>query len=94
MKRILEFKLVDSKYVFVEKEETVFEISKIDLQFNVKDFYQAFYEEGKDFEDISIINCLENDKAATRVYGCITDLMEQIQKKLSETYENCVYDEA
>ena len=49
MKRILQFKQTSSGYACFENSENIFEISKSDIQFNVKDFYEAFYGEAKDF---------------------------------------------
>lgn len=87
MKRTLQFKQTDAGYACFEGEENVFEISKIDLQFNVKDFYQAFYGEDKDFEDIELENCIEDDRDANRVYSCIITLMAKIKEKLAELPE-------
>lgn len=84
MKRTLHFKQTEAGYACFEADENIFEISKTDLQFNVKDFYQAFYAEGKDFEDIELENCIENDKDANRVYTCIVSMMEKIKEKLAE----------
>lgn len=84
MKRTLQFKQTEAGYACFEDDENIFEISKTDLQFNVKDFYQAFYAEGKDFEDIELVNCIEDDKDANRVYTCIISMMEKIKEKLAE----------
>lgn len=84
MKRTLQFKQTEAGYACFEDDENIFEISKTDLQFNVKDFYQAFYAEGKDFEDIELENCIEDDKDANRVYTCIVSMMEKIKEKLAE----------
>ena len=56
MKRTLQFNNTDAGYACFENGEKVFEISKTDLQFDVKAFYQAFYSEDKDFEDIEVEN--------------------------------------
>lgn len=84
MKRILQFKRTDEGYACYENEENVFEILKTDLQFNVKEFYQAFYAEDKDFEDIEIENCVEDDKNAKRIYDCVVTLIGKIKEKLAE----------
>lgn len=84
MKRILQFRRTDEGYACYENEENVFEILKTDLQFNVKEFYQAFYAEDKDFEDIEIENCVEDDKNAKRIYDCIVTLIGKIKGKLTE----------
>ena len=84
MKRTLQFNNTDAGYACFENGEKVFEISKTDLQLDVKAFYQAFYSEDKDFEDIEVENCIPNDKNARRVYECIVQLMAKIKDKLAE----------
>ena len=84
MKRTLQFNNTDAGYACFENGEKVFEISKTDLQFDVKTFYQAFYSEDKDYEDIEVENCIPNDKNARRVYECIVQLMAKIKDKLAE----------
>lgn len=93
MKRTLQFKQTETGYACFENDENVFEISKTDLQFNVKDFYQAFYAEDKDYEDIEIENHIEDDKDAGRVYTCIISMMEKIKGKLAELPEDAKMDE-
>lgn len=87
MKRTLQFKQTEAGYACFEVDKNIFEISKTDLQFNVKDFYQAFYAEGKDYEEIELVNCIEDDKNANRVYDCIVSMMEKIKEKLAELPE-------
>ncbi|MGM9539059.1 hypothetical protein [Anaerovibrio sp.] len=84
MKRELQFKQTEEGYACFEEGKNIFEISKKDLQFNVKNFYYAFYAEGKDFEDMVLENCIQDDKAAERVYDCIIMLMEKIREKFTE----------
>jgi hypothetical protein len=84
MKRTLQFNRTDAGYSCFEDGEKVFEISKTDLQFDVKAFYQAFYSENKDFADIEVKNCIPDDKNASRVYECIVQLMAKIKDKLAE----------
>ena len=84
MKRMLQFKKTDVGYACFENDENVFEIAKANLQFDVKAFYQAFYSEDKDFEDIEVENCIHDDKDARRIYECITQLITKIKEKLDE----------
>ena len=84
MKRMLQFKQTDTGYACFENDENVFEIAKSNLQFDVKAFYQAFYSEDKDFEDIEIENCILEDKDGKRVYTCIVLLIIKIKEKLAE----------
>lgn len=84
MKRVLQYKNSVDGYGCYESNELVFEIKKADLQFNVRDFYQTFYGEGKDIEEIIVENMVEDDKDAARIYGCIQTLVSQIGEKLQE----------
>lgn len=84
MKRMLQFKKTDVGYACFENDENVFEIAKSNLQFDVKAFYQAFYSEDKDFEDIEVENCIPDDKDGKRVYDCIVLLMNKIKEKFTE----------
>ena len=84
MKRTLQFINTDTGYACFDNGEKVFEISRTDLQFDVKAFYQAFYSEDKDYEDIEVENCIPDDKNARRVYECIIQLMTKIKEKLAE----------
>lgn len=93
MKRVLQYKKTADGYGCFENDELIFEIKKSDLQFNVKDFYYAFYGEDKDFEDIVVENTVEDDKEAERIYGCIQTLVSQIAEKLKELPEDSDEDE-
>lgn len=93
MKRTLQFKNTDKGFACFDGEENVFEISKSDLQFDIKVFYQAFYAEGKDYENIEIENCVGDDKNGKRIYECITQLMSKIKEKLAEMPEENNADE-
>lgn len=77
-------KNTEKGYACFEDDENVFEISKSDLQFDVKAFYQAFYSDDKDYEDIEVENCIPDDKDARRVYQCIVQLISKIKEKLLE----------
>ena len=81
---MLQFKKTDVGYACFENGENVFEIAKSNLQFDVKVFYQAFYSEDKDFEDIEVENCIPDDKDGKRVYDCIVLLIRKIKEKLAE----------
>lgn len=87
MKRMLQFKKTDAGYACFENDENVFEIAKSNLQFDVRAFYQAFYSEKKDFEDIEVENCVPDNKDARHVYECIIQLMGKIKDKLAEMPE-------
>lgn len=84
MKRMLQFKKTDTGYACFENDENVFEIAKSNLQFDVRAFYQAFYSEDRDFEDIEVENSIPDDKDGKRVYDCIVALMSKIKEKLAD----------
>ena len=84
MKRILQFKKTDVGYACFEDDKNIFEILKSNLQFNVKDFYQAFYSEDKDFEDIEVVNCIPDDKDGKRIYECVVTLIRKVNEKLAD----------
>lgn len=83
MKREIQFECTKEAYCFSENGQKIFTISKNDLQFNVKDFYQAFYADDKNFDDIQIITAVD-DKEARRIYECIKSLVKKINEKLKE----------
>ena len=43
MKRIIEFQVLDEKYIFKENNTNIFEINKLTRQLDVKSFYEAFF---------------------------------------------------
>lgn len=84
MKRILKFQISEDKYAFYENETVAFEIDKTDLQFNVKNFYQAFFADDLDYSDIELQNMLTGDKNATRIFKCVEQLMKDVVEKLNK----------
>jgi len=84
MRRVLQFSQTESNYVCLEDNNIIFEISKTDLQFNVKNFYSAFYAEDKAHEEIVIENTISSDSKATRIYNSIITLVGKIKAKLDE----------
>lgn len=84
MKRVLKFQTSENGYGFFEDGELVFEVSKTDLQFDVKKFYIAFFADDKDYSDIELQNLLPTDKGATRIFSCTEQLIKDIVKRLAE----------
>lgn len=82
MKRIIEFKKTETGYACYEDDENIFEISKTDLQFNVKLFYQAFYADGREYDNIELLKCEMDDKTGERVYECIKTIMDRVKSKI------------
>ena len=90
MKRILKFQICENEYAFIENNESIFEINKLNLQFNVKNFYQAFFAEGQDYSDIELQNLVSADKEATRIFECVEQLIKQIVEKLNRELSDVV----
>ena len=76
MKRIVKFQVTENKYEYTENNISIFEISKIDLQFDVKAFYNAFFSNGKDYTDIELIAISEMNKDDNRIYETTKNLLE------------------
>ena len=86
MKRTVEFKPIENGYACFEGEDCVFKISSDDLQFNVKEFYQAFYADGNDYFQMNIINvCDESDSNGRRIFECIHNLTDRIKEKYEDS---------
>ncbi len=84
MKRVVQFKIDNEEYIFLEDEELIFSINSNDMQFDVKKFYEAFFEGEKPFDDIELVNLIEHNKNAERVYKLTNDLLKEIVAKLVE----------
>ncbi len=84
MKRTLQFKTIDNGYALFDNDEIVFTIASDNLQFDVKEFYYAFYADEKSSDDIELVNTVESDNNARRVFECIDGFMNSIKDKLDE----------
>ena len=94
MKRTIKFKPVEKGYACFEDEISIFSISSDSLQFEIKDFYQAFYAKDKDYSDIAIENCCnESDSNGRRILECIQQLMSRIKEKLEEDGAKEIHDD-
>ena len=82
MKRIVKFQVTEDKYKYTENDIPIFEISKIDLQFDVKEFYNAFFSCGKDYTDIELTAISEMNKDDNRIYETIKNLLESICERI------------
>lgn len=82
MKRIIEFQVLDEKYSFKENEISIFEIDKTNRQLNVKDFYEAFFANGKDYSEIEFNNSSNLEKDDERIYDVIRKLITDICARL------------
>lgn len=87
MKRIIEFKPDDGKYVFFENQRNIFEIRSADLQVDVKKFYSAFFEEGMEYSEIELRNSASDDKVGVRVFECIKQLINEVSTRLLEDFQ-------
>ncbi len=88
MRRIVEFNDLDTEYVFFENEKNVFEISKTELQFDAKKFYQAFFSNGKDFTEIELREPENMDKKAKHVFSTVKLLFREICDRLNEEFKD------
>ena len=84
MKRLIQFSENDDNYVCVENDEDIFCISKKELEFDVKKFYDSFYGDDKDYSEIVFENTISSDKTANRIFDCIDKLLVSIKEKLCE----------
>ena len=55
MKRTILVCTKDDYYSFEENEESIFKINKSKLQLNLKNFYKAFFADGKDYSDTKLL---------------------------------------
>ena len=88
MKRIIEFKISEDKYIFSENQKDIFEIRNDDLQVDVKKFYNAFFKDNMDYSDIELHDSNPSDKVGRRVFGCIEQLINEISIRLMEDSKN------
>ena len=88
MKRIIEFQVLDEKYSFKENEISIFEIDKTNRQLNVKDFYEAFFANGKDYSEIEFNNSSNLEKDDERIYDVIRKLITDICARLKTELSN------
>lgn len=84
MKRVIEFKASEMDYSFVENGEKIFGISKRDLKFDVKEFYQVFFANGQDYSVIELRATDDMDKMAKHVYETVHQLFIEICERLKE----------
>lgn len=86
MKRIIEFQVLDEKYIFKENNTNIFEINKLTRQLDVKSFYEAFFANGKDYSEIEFNNPSQLNKDDERIYNAIheltTDICTRLKKEL------------
>ena len=83
MKRIIEFQVLDEKYSFKENGVSIFEIDKTTRQLNVKDFYEAFFANGKEHSEIEFSNSSSLEKDDKRIYDSIHKLITDICSRLN-----------
>ncbi len=83
MKRIIEFQVLDEKYLFKENSVSIFEINKSTRQLDVKSFYEAFFSGGKDYTEIEMTSS-ELNKDDERIYNAINKLVNDICSRLKK----------
>jgi hypothetical protein len=82
MKRTIEFQILDDKYSYKENGVEIFEVNKQERQVDVKQFYNAFFSNGKDYSEIEFEASSEMDKEDRRVFDAISKLIEDICTRL------------
>ncbi len=89
MKKTFEFSADDEKYILKntnpnEHKET-FVISKREMQFDTNAFYKYVFSDIITEMELEIVDrTLDNDKAAKRVYGVVSEISEEVMKKMNE----------
>lgn len=84
MKRVIEFKIDENDYDFVENNTVIFAISKTELKLNAKEFYQAFFANGQDYSEIELRAADDLDKTAKHVFDTVYQLFTEICERLKE----------
>lgn len=83
MKRSIEFKYIDEKFVLSEHEQVLFEIDSVTLKFDSLRFYNGVYKEKS--SAINLINETEQKvKNSAYVFDWLNDLIENISRELSD----------
>lgn len=82
MKRTIEFQILNDKYSYKEDKTEIFEINKQELQVDVRQFYNAFFANGKDYSEINIISSSEMNKNDKRVFDAMSELINDICSRL------------
>lgn len=89
MKRIFEFLANEKEYILMNNnpnsEKEVFVIKKEDMKFDTKRFYEYVFSDLKENTEVEFINKAdENDKAARRVYGIMSEIKNGALEKIKE----------
>lgn len=91
MKRTIEFQILDDKYSFKENDVEIFEVNKQEYQIDVKQFYNAFFANGKDYSEIEFDVSLEMTNDDRRVFDAISKLIENICTRLKSELITVAY---
>lgn len=81
MKKEIDFQNNQGIYEFKDNDDVIFQVSKEDMQFDVKLFYNAFFLDDE-YKNIEFINRCEEDKEALRVFTCAKTLLSEVAEKL------------
>lgn len=82
MKRSIEFKHIDDKFVLEENEQIVFEISDKTLKFNSLSFYNGIYKDKSSAIELSN-SAKHNVKNSTYIFNWLNELIENISRELT-----------
>ena len=95
MKRSIEFKHFDGKFVLAENNQILFEINDNTLKFDSLNFYNGIYKDRSSAIDISN-STAPNVKSSTYIFNWMKELIGNIAHELNdnESDDNEVHDEA
>lgn len=87
MKRLIEFKHIDEKFVLAENGQILFEISDKTLKFDSLSFYNGIY---KDKSSVIELNNLTEQrvKNSTYIFNWLKELIEKISNELDDDISN------
>lgn len=89
MKKTFEFSADDEKYILKNTnpndEKESFMISKKEMQFDTNAFYKYVFSDIISEMEVEIVDkTVDDDKAAKRVYGIVSEISKEVMKKMND----------
>ena len=89
MKKTFEFSADDEKYILKNTnpndEQESFMISKKEMQFDTNAFYKYVFSDIISEMEVEIVDkTVDDDKAAKRVYGIVSEISKDVMKKMND----------
>ena len=89
MKKTFEFSADDEKYILKNTnpndEKESFVISKKEMQFDTHAFYKYVFSDIISEMEVEIVDkTVDDDKAAKRVYGIVSEISKEVMKKMND----------